>query len=581
MAKAAPAVMLANLMLFVALAADYDGTLAHDGAMAASTLDALKRLKAAGKRLILVTGREVESLKSACDALFVFDIVVAENGAVLYFPESREERCIAPRPPAAFIAALREREVTPLAIGNGIVATWTPNEQTVLEVIRELGLDWQLTFNKGAVMCLAPGVNKASGLAGALHELKLSALNLVGVGDAENDQAFLSVCGCAVAVANALEPVKRAADLTTRGKNGAGVSELIDLWLDNPAELFATLHRHDVYLGDQGSGGARIEIEPDRGAVLISGSSGAGKSRLTKLLIERLLEAHYQLCVVDPEGDYPELERVTHLGDAKRTAAPAEVVGALDNPQVSVVVSLIGVDIPHRPEYFKSLLGQLHGLYIANGRPHWLIIDEAHHVCPRTAEPPGHGADLASSILITTNPENLSRTALNAVKTVTAVGPQANEIIAAFCKRTGIAAPPAAPSPNEDQILLWKTADNAVMTVEVGRSKQAHLRHKRNYAEGRLGEESSFYFRGPQQQLNLRAYNLGAFLELAQGVDDETWTFHLRRGDYAQWFKYVIKDDELAGEMETIDATLDAAASRRAVAEAIHKRYIVTSTDVA
>src|SRR6516162_10262553 len=94
MAKEAPAVMLPSLMLFVALAADYDGTLAHDGAMAPSTLDALKRLKAAGKRLILVTGREVESLKSVCDALFVFDIVVAENGAVLYFPDSREERCI-------------------------------------------------------------------------------------------------------------------------------------------------------------------------------------------------------------------------------------------------------------------------------------------------------------------------------------------------------------------------------------------------------------------------------------------------------------------------------------------------------
>jgi hydroxymethylpyrimidine pyrophosphatase-like HAD family hydrolase len=580
MAKDARAVMLANLMLFVALAADYDGTLAHDGAMAPGTLDALKRLKAAGKRLLLVTGRDVESLKSACDALLVFDLVVAENGAVLYFPDSREERCIAPRPPAAFIAALRERGVTPLVVGNGIVATWTPNEQTILEVIRELGLDWQLTFNKGAVMCLAPGVNKASGLASVLHELKLSALNTVGVGDAENDQAFLNVCGCAVAVANALEPVKRSADIITRGKNGAGVIELIERWLDDPRDLFAAVHRHEVYVGDEVSCGARVGIEPDRGAVLISGSSGAGKSRLTKLLIERLLESHYQMCVVDPEGDYPELERVTHLGDAKRTAAPAEVVGALDNPQVSVVVSLIGVDIPHRPEYFKTLLGKLHGLYIAHGRPHWLIIDEAHHVCPRTAEPSGLGADLASAILITTNPENLSRTALNAVKIVAAVGPQANEIIATFCKLTGIAPPAAAPSPNDDQILLWKRADDAAMTVAVGRSKQAHQRHKRNYAEGRLGEESSFYFRGPQQQLNLRAYNLAAFLELAQGVDDETWTFHLRRGDYAYWFKYVIKDDELAGEMESIDAGLDAAASRRAVADAIHKRYIVTSTDV-
>ena len=78
----------------------------------------------------------------------------------------------------------------------------------MLEAIHELGLEWQIIFNKGAVMVLPPGVNKASGLAAALEALQLSPVNVVGIGDAENDHAFLSLCGCSVAVANALDAVK-------------------------------------------------------------------------------------------------------------------------------------------------------------------------------------------------------------------------------------------------------------------------------------------------------------------------------------------------------------------------------------
>ena len=51
---------------------------------------------------------------------------------------------------------------------------------------------------------------------------------MAGVGDAENDHAFLSMCGCAVAVANALPTIKQRAHYITQGRNGAGVAELID-----------------------------------------------------------------------------------------------------------------------------------------------------------------------------------------------------------------------------------------------------------------------------------------------------------------------------------------------------------------
>ena len=101
-----------------------------------------------------------------------------------------------PAPPAAFVNALQKRNVAPLSVGRVIVATRVPHETAVLETIRKLGLESQIIFNKGAVMILPPGVNKKTGLAAALDELGLTFGDAVGIGDAENDLAFLGECGC-------------------------------------------------------------------------------------------------------------------------------------------------------------------------------------------------------------------------------------------------------------------------------------------------------------------------------------------------------------------------------------------------
>jgi HAD superfamily hydrolase (TIGR01484 family) len=97
--------------------------------------------------------------------------------------------------------------VAPLSVGRAIVATWRPHENAVLETIRDQGLELQVIFNKDAVMVLPSGVNKATGLAVALHDHGFSPHEAVGIGDAENDHAFLTLCECAVAVDNALPPL--------------------------------------------------------------------------------------------------------------------------------------------------------------------------------------------------------------------------------------------------------------------------------------------------------------------------------------------------------------------------------------
>jgi hydroxymethylpyrimidine pyrophosphatase-like HAD family hydrolase len=213
---------------FAAIATDYDGTLAADGGVDARTIAALERFLASGRRLILVTGREIPDLRGVFSRFDLFARVVAENGALIYRPETGEETPLAPPPPPALVERLKACGAVPLSVGRVIVATRVPYDTDVAAAIGELGLDLQIIFNKGAVMVLPPGIGKASGLGTALAELALAPRQVVGVGDAENDLGFLAQCGCAVAVANALPALKEAANWVTPGARGAGVVDVIE-----------------------------------------------------------------------------------------------------------------------------------------------------------------------------------------------------------------------------------------------------------------------------------------------------------------------------------------------------------------
>ena len=215
-------------MRFLALATDYDGTLATDGAVDRETVVALRRLAATGRKLILVTGRQLNDLLRVFPDARLFDAVVAENGAVLYRPGSGDTRVLAPPPPSDFVEALQRRGVEPLWRGQVVVATVQPNDTAVVDVIRELGLDLQVILNKGSVMVLPASVDKSTGLRAALDELALDPERVLAIGDAENDQAFLAMSGYGVAVANALDTLKAGATHVTRGEAGAGVREIIE-----------------------------------------------------------------------------------------------------------------------------------------------------------------------------------------------------------------------------------------------------------------------------------------------------------------------------------------------------------------
>ncbi len=569
-------------MRYLALACDYDGTIAHNGRVNDDTIEALERVRQSGRKLILVSGRELEDLEKNFDRLDLFDRAVLENGALLYRPATKEERVLAERPPAEFVRQLERRGVAPIAFGRVIVATWVPHENAVLETIRDMGLELQVIFNKGAVMVLPSGVNKATGLTAALTELELSPHNCVGIGDAENDHAFLTVCEAAVAVSNALPMLKERADWVTTGDHGAGVRELVDLLLDSDlAEIEPRLSRYLIPLGMR-SDGSEMHLAPYGVNVLLAGSSQGGKTTLATGVIERLIERAYQLCIIDPEGDYSELEGAVVLGDGSRPPATNEVLEVLRRPEEHVVVNLLGLSLHNRPPFFVELFSRLLEMRSRSGRPHWLVIDETHHLLNPAYSPAKLSIPrgISGVLMITVEPEHVSVEALAIADVVIAIGEEPERILRAFCEVVNEPVPTLAPVKLEkgDAIVWSRRSEDGPVWIRSLPPSGVRRRHHRKYAEGELAPELSFYFRGAEGKLNLRAQNLMVFMQLAEGVDDETWLFHLHNGEYSHWFRDVIKNESLAEEAARVEnRDLSAAESRAAIKAAIEKRYTASA----
>jgi hypothetical protein len=565
-------------MRYHALATDYDGTLARNGQVAPHVLQALNRLKASGRKLILVTGRELGELKVVFPALALFDRVVAENGALLYRPATREEKPLAPPPPPTFIEALRKKGVSPLSVGKVIVATWEPHQHAVLETIRELGLEWQVIFNKGAVMVLPSGINKAHGLASALEELGLSPHNVVAIGDAENDNTLLQVAECAVAVANALPHLKEVADWVTKADYGEGVVELIEQLLsDDLSRLIGQPLRHQLTFGQQADGSA-VNIAPYGMNLLLAGPSGCGKSTFTTAFLEGLLKAQYQFCLLDPEGDYQDLEGTLPLGDAHSPPLIEEVMKVLEKPGQSGVVCTLAIPFAERASFWQQLLAALRELRSRTGRPHWLVLDEAHHLMPAGDQSSllNQAARLEGLMLITTQPDLIQAAALGLMDLAIGVGQKPGLTLGNFARAIAQPMPlvPAASLGPGEGIVWFRHSVLPAFWMRSEPPRSERRRHQRKYSAGVIPWEKSFFFRGPEGKLSLCAQNLMMFNQMAAGVDDDTWLYHLQRHDYSQWMRAIIKDEELALETERVEKVpATAAKSRTSIRELIEVRY--------
>jgi AAA domain-containing protein len=313
-------------------------------------------------------------------------------------------------------------------------------------------------------------------------------------------------------------------------------------------------------------------------SILVCGASGSGKSTFVSGFLETLLEQEYQTCVIDPEGGYESVPGTICLGNEKHEPLVDEVLQVLANPATQAVVNLIGIGVDERPAFFDRLLPHILETRMTAGRPHWLVVDEAHHMLPRLWAPASAelAAGLGNLIMITVHPDHITPAALVNLDVVLAVGPSPERALEVFSRSLNRPVPQAPPTVlGRGEILAWFPRQGQLRRLQFRFAHADRRRHKRNYAHGELGEDRSFYFRGPEEKLNLRAQNLEVFLQLADGVDDETWLYHLKRGDYSRWVRERIKDDALASEVEQSEreTPLDPQAGRKRIREAIEKSY--------
>ena len=183
------------------------------------------------------------------------------------------------------------------------------------------------------------------------------------------------------------------------------------------------LGRHAVPLGDL-SDGTEVTLEPYGRNVLITGTSGAGKSTIATGILERLAERDYQFCVIDPEGDYSPFAGAVVVGDTERPPTADEIMQLVTSPGQQVIVNTMGVSIDERPAFFGSLYTRLQDLRAHLGRPHWIALDEAHHLLPSDWNPTALllPEDLSGILLLTVRPEHVAPAMLRHMDLVIVVG---------------------------------------------------------------------------------------------------------------------------------------------------------------
>ncbi len=281
----------------------------------------------------------------------------------------------------------------PVDRGGVIVATVQPHEREVVDAIRELGLELQVIFNKGAVMVLPSGVNKASGLEFALTDLGLSRHEVVGVGDGENDHAFLAHCELSVAVADAVPSLADAADIVTRGGAGVGVVELVDALIADDARVLTPRRpRHRIPLGVRGDA-TPFAVPARDGTILCVGGDDGARSALLTHVLRRLADESYQSCIIDPAGvhgvDATGKDAAVVLGVPDRAPTIPRSSPRWPRPPVTSSSSLAALPPGEQPGFATQLLAALGELRARSGRPHFLVVNRAELVFTRDSLPGG------------------------------------------------------------------------------------------------------------------------------------------------------------------------------------------------
>lgn len=553
-------------MRLKAIALDYDGTIAENDRLVPAVRDAIARARERGLIVIIATGRILGDLRRLLDELTLVDAVVAENGAVVAFPASGRSSVLHDPPAPVLLEALRAAGVA-FEVGEVVIEAEARAAHPALEAIRALEQPLVIQFNRSRMMILPQAVSKATGLAAVLDALRLSAHNVLAIGDAENDHALLAAVEIGVAVEWGSAALKARADEILRGAGPVAVAAFIDTVSEQAAghcTLTVRRARRRATLGVDVESGAPVSLAMTGRDVLICGDPRSGKSWVAGLLCEQLILHGYSVCVIDPEGDYASLEvlpRVVVVGGDDAPPTPHELVRLLRFPDRSLVIDLSRLSHAAKIDYVLGVMPMIRRIRQSTGLPHRLLLDEAHYFLNDTHELARAELKAGGFILITYMASRLHPDALRegGVMLVTrATDPQEIEALADACGARALA-----PAWQEvfsrlavDEAALLPGAEEAngqLRRIRLAGRLTSHVRHRTKYIDVPVATRHAFVFSTHADLHRKRATTLREFVQILDQCPAAACEGHVRRGDFSRWIQDVFGDRSLASTLRQLE----------------------------
>ena len=574
------------------IATDFDGTISQGDRLAPEVMHVLHRWRERGQFTVLVSGRPFEFLHDLQKHEPVFDLIVAENGAVLYNPRDDEMSLPFGEVPGDLIDMLVKLGV-PLWRGVAIAGTTMPYDDAVWVASRELGLAVHVETNRNEVMLLPPGANKGAGLLNVLKSEGLSTRNVLAFGDAENDHSLFEAVEVGVAVANATASLKALADYITPEIGPVGVASFVERYLlDGKAFDFAVHSAHHFALGTAEEIRLNSHELVDRG-LLIAGGSGYGKSWLASQLATGLINGGYQLLGLDPVGDLHVLKQHTTCLCLGADGVPpiSLVIQLLAETDLSLVVSLSHLPTPQEQIlYATGLLRHVLEVRQRYGKPHWLLIDEAQDLVGGQDNPIQsfllRAPDAPGMCLVTWRPSLLNQAMLDRMDgfllTRHSLSCEIDWLSQLLTDRgldaTGLAE--KLRDLDEGQILMWGVeppSDNELMPLRfsVGPRTFPGMHRLHRYLEDKVPPPRRFYFDDDTGR-SAPVGNLSELIDRMPLLDQSVIEFHFQRGDFTKWIRHVLHDQTLARWLDRLQTTdLSGEPLRLALLEAFEQRHRV------
>ncbi len=539
-------------MKFNVLALDYDGTIASHGHLHCDVASAIREARANGITVVLITGRILSDLRRVMKERDLFDAIVAENGAVLTFPNGWTRTL--GRPPSRKLLSVLCEQGVEVAFGDCILEADAGEASKILAVIRKLQLPLMLVFNHGRVMVLPQGVTKATGLREALNTMRLSLHNCIGIGDGENDHALLDACEIGVAASWGSSSLQDIADHVLEGSGPGALADYIREISMAPRLPAQRAKERSTLLGETAVAPVKTSILGRN--ILVAGDPRSGKSWIAGLSAEHLLLHGYCLCVIDPEGDYSALEALAGVVvfNDKKPPRLNDVARALRHPDTSVVIDLSAQNHEEKLNYVHRLLPMLMKLRRKTGLPHWIVVDEAHYFLNQPSVENAVDFELAAYVLITYRPSHLHPALLQASGTIIATSltdPAEVMTLAALSGMEDVESDWA-------QVLGSLEMDEAAMVPRdasrgglpqrftIAPRLTSHVRHRSKYVDVPMPMDRAFHFSCNGSNFGPPASTLKEFVNFQSRLQVEPIEEHARRGDFSRWIAKVFGDQPLA-----------------------------------